>query len=373
MPKIITLDGVVGWDILAIDIKNKIKDADGEEITFEFLNTPGGFVFEGLAIFNLIKNIPQKTTAHIMSLAASMSSIIPLATNEVIVESNAVFMIHNALIFTAGDHRDLRKTADIVENITKLLSKTFIAKTKKEESEIRQLMDDETFFFGEEIVNFGFADRMVDSSDNIEKGEALAYARIGIDDCHAKLKAKPEDTNKIAALLDIKNQASEPVKNSVQRSSAIINKTEEKHMDPITMTLDEFLAQNASAKIDHDQRLDNAKAEGKTAGIESKQAAIDRVLPLISAEGTSKALVESGFKALAKDGDINSFVAIAAYETRVKAEKESKDAKNETEDLEETTAGESKVSTDGKIRGPEDLDADKALFGKMKGKKVEAK
>lgn len=370
MPKTITIDGVVGWEILAKDIKKQIDEASDEEIVFEFLNVPGGSVFEGLAVFNLIKNIPQKTTSHIMSLAGSMSSIIPLAADEVVVEPNAVFFIHNVLIYTVGNHIELRKTADLIENLSKLLARTYIAKTGKPVSEISQLMDEETFFFGQEIVDFGFADRMVDSEVETDKGESVAYAKISIDDCQEKLRERPENQDQIAAILNVKNQASEPVQKSVQRSSAKSeNKKEDKHMDPKTMTLDEFLAQNANAKVDHDQRLKDAAAEGKTAGIEAKQADIDRVLPLISAEGTSKALVESGFKALAKDGDINSFVAIADYETRVKADAEAKAADEEAEDLEETPAGVSKKSENGKIANSEDLEAEKALFNKMKGKK----
>ena len=134
------------------------------------------------------------------------------------------------------------------------------------------------------------------------------------------------------------------------------------------MTLDEFLAENAAEKIMYDQRLKDAKAEGEKKGAEDVQANINRIHPLISADGVSKALIESGFKALKGESSVDSFVAIADYETRVNEEAKSKLADEEQE--EDTLAGKTEKSTDGKLKNKEDFESEQATFRKMKGQEA---
>ena len=173
-------------------------------------------------------------------------------------------------------------------------------------------------------------------------------------------------------LQTINKQVSEPDQNSDKpRSSASIEKSKKENtMDPKTMTLIEFLAQNSAAKAEHEKALETAKAKGKSEGIADKQAEIDRIHPLISAEGASKALIESGFKALKGESSVDSFVAIADYETRVNEKAKADAADSEKEG--DINPDAKKASTDGKIRTQEDVEAEKALFAKMKGKEEEA-
>lgn len=172
-----------------------------------------------------------------------------------------------------------------------------------------------------------------------------------------------------AGLIDqVELQASGPAKPVNQRSSAKTeNPNEEKTMDPKTMTLAEFLAQNSGANAEHQKALEDAKAVGNTEGIAAKQAEVDRIHPLISAEGASSALIESGFEALKGVTSVDTFVGIASYETRTKEAENSAAADGEQED--DTTTQDPKASTDGKIRNQEDIDAEKALHAEMKGKK----
>lgn len=247
MPDIV-IDGIIGWDVLAEDVRAQLKKVGDGPIDIS-ISSPGGSVFEGLAIYNLIKSHKGETTSTITGLAASMASYIALAADNVHAHENSVYMIHNASTFTGGDHRDLRKTADRLEALTNLVSRKYVSQTGQTSAEIRRLMDDETFLFGEEIKEAGFVDKIIeiDSTDAGEtnKAENVELARMIFDDCVAKMKAeeKPDDLEKAAALFNKPGQ------------KPTANHPKEEDMD-----LTEFLDKNPKAKAEHEALL-AAKAE----------------------------------------------------------------------------------------------------------------
>src|SRR5690606_25812104 len=98
------------------------------------------------------KNYKGKKTAKIIGLAASMASYIPLAADKVIIEENAVYMIHNVWSVSAGDHNEMRKNADVLEGLTGLLADAYSKKTKIDKKDILKMMNNETWVFGSEII-----------------------------------------------------------------------------------------------------------------------------------------------------------------------------------------------------------------------------
>lgn len=211
--KIITIDGIIGWDIIAKEIKKELKEAEGDEIMIE-ISSPGGSVYEGLAIFNSIRDYARNqntVTTKIIGLAASMASYIALSGNRAIAEDNAVFMIHNVWTFSIGDHRDLRKDASEIEKLSSLLANQYAKKTGKQKSEIMKMMDDDSFFYGDEIKEAGFIDDIIitqDDSDK-EKNDKLTNAIVTIQDCKNKMNKE------------------EVFKNDLEKAAALIPKTKE--------------------------------------------------------------------------------------------------------------------------------------------------
>ena len=209
--KTIVIDGVIGWDVTGRDVRRQLRSAGGEDVRVE-ISSPGGFVFDGLEIFNRLRSYSGNVHTHIMSLAASMGSYIALAGNKITAEDNAVFMIHNVWGFSIGDHRDMRAEADVLEGLSGLLSKAYSDKTGKPVAEVRKMMDDETFLFGDEILKAGFVDEITDGSDGAatNKSGAVAIARGAMDDCLVKMREnedRGEDIQKIAAMIgDFKAQ-----------------------------------------------------------------------------------------------------------------------------------------------------------------------
>ncbi len=151
------------WGVSAMDVIASISEA-GEGKTLNIhINSPGGDVFEGRAIMAAISAYKGKTVAKIDSLCASAATSIALACDEVEMSDGAFFMIHNASGFVWGDKSAMRETADLLEKIEGAIVNDYTAKTGKEEDEIRQMMDVETWMSASEALENGFIDRISDS------------------------------------------------------------------------------------------------------------------------------------------------------------------------------------------------------------------
>lgn len=201
----INIDGIIGWDIEASDFRKDLSEMSGD--VYLNMNTPGGLITEGVSMMNAIKEYNKGKVIANVSLAASMGTQITSVCDEVRITNNSVFMIHNAQGFAGGDHNDLRKRANILESMTKMLAKNYTKKTKKSDEEIRKMMDDETYLFGEEILQHGFADTMSESDAESNKDEMIALATASFENCVETLNAskKKESTAQMAALLKDEN------------------------------------------------------------------------------------------------------------------------------------------------------------------------
>lgn len=180
----IVIDGTIGKDywgdddtiISASKVRNWLKDATGD-IRVE-INSPGGSVMEGITIFNLFRDyVDGKVNMVITGMCASIATYISLSGDTIEVHDNAVYMIHNVSSYAVGDHHEMRKVADTVEGLTSLISKKYVAKTGKKESEILELLNKESWYYGEEIIANGFADTLVKSEEESNRAELVALAK----------------------------------------------------------------------------------------------------------------------------------------------------------------------------------------------------
>ncbi len=220
--KQIPIDGVIGWDVSAADIRAALADAGPVEL---LISSPGGDVAEGLAIYNAIRDhrrAGHQVSARVVGLAASMATYIPLAAERITVEDNAVFMIHNAWGLAIGDYRDMRKTGDVLDGLTRTIARAYAERTGQEMNAIRQQMDDETWLFGQDIVDAGFADALEPAGDGPEdSAEALAIARARFDAMTAKLKERDQTPlDQIAALLPLHTPETQAMADTAKQDPA---------------------------------------------------------------------------------------------------------------------------------------------------------
>ena len=124
------------------------------------INSYGGDVFAGQAIYSMLKRHPGGCTTIVDGIAASAASIIAMAGDTVIMPENAMLMIHNPWCLAYGNASDFRKTADDMDKIGSSLVAVYVAKTGKTEDEIRVLLDAETWMTAQEAVDMGFADEI---------------------------------------------------------------------------------------------------------------------------------------------------------------------------------------------------------------------
>ncbi len=169
----IFLYDVIGetWDGEGTTSKQFAKDlkALGNVDTLNiFINSPGGVVFEGVAIYNqLVRHKAQKIVT-VDGLAASIASVVAMAGDQILMPKNAMMMIHNAwaAAIIAGDSKTFRKEAndiaDRLDMISATITQTYIDRTGLDQKKIAAMMDEETWFNGEEAVASGFADTLIE-------------------------------------------------------------------------------------------------------------------------------------------------------------------------------------------------------------------
>lgn len=292
----LTIDKVIGQDWWGkyTGVSEEISSAyvrdtlaafpDNENELRIVINSPGGDVFEGITIFNIIREFARdnpkvKITTYIQGLAASMASVIALAApsvnpeqNKVEAEDNSVFMIHNAWDIVAGNKNELRDAADFLSQIDNVLAATYVKKSGKSEKEILAMMDAETWLWGKEIMDAGFADIVLDVGSSATKDEsfvsargALAVARKKMQTVAAAYKTEGRDFRAAALAMGFKGGLP---------SASLLN-GEEKNRKGGCMKM---TAQDL--KRDNPEVYNEIVAEGEAAGIAKEQARASRLLAM---------------------------------------------------------------------------------------------
>jgi ATP-dependent Clp endopeptidase proteolytic subunit ClpP len=153
-----------GGGVTAKNFQKELAGIKASQIDLH-INSPGGEVFDGITIYNLIKQHPANVTAYIDGLAASIASVIALAGDTVIMAENALFMIHNPWGFAMGDATEMRKTADLLDKIGGSLVTAYASKSGKPDDEISAIMNAETWMTAQEAKDAGFIDEISEQMD----------------------------------------------------------------------------------------------------------------------------------------------------------------------------------------------------------------
>ncbi len=169
--EILLYDEISWWGITAEAFRRELDAITAPTINLR-INSPGGDVFESLAIYNAVREHPARVVAHIDGLAASMASVIALAADEVRMAENAFLMVHNPWSLVIGNAVDLRKEADLLDKVAGSLVMAYRNKTGATDEQIAAWMDAETWFTAAEAAEAGFADEV--AQDGAPEGDAPA-------------------------------------------------------------------------------------------------------------------------------------------------------------------------------------------------------
>lgn len=164
----------LGAGITVDTVRQSVGQAgDFDSITMR-INSPGGDAFEGVAISNYLRSLGKPITVFIDGVAASAASILAMAGDEVVMGEASMMMIHNAWTMVAGEAKDLRAMADLLDKVSHdSVAAGYQRKTGLPAETIQQMMDSETWLSAQEAVEQGFA-TSVATYDN---SEALAMAK----------------------------------------------------------------------------------------------------------------------------------------------------------------------------------------------------
>lgn len=133
------------------------------------INSPGGDVFEGMAIYNLLREHPGAVTVRIIGLAASAASVIAEAGDTVQIAQAGFVMIHNAWVLAVGDRHALAQTIELLAAVDGVLADVYAGRSGLSVEEIAALMDRETWLSGKEAIARGLADEHL-ASDAVTQG-----------------------------------------------------------------------------------------------------------------------------------------------------------------------------------------------------------
>lgn len=153
-------DEIGYWGVTAKQFIGDLKALDATTIKLA-INSPGGAVFDALAIYNALRQHPAAVEVTIMGVAASAASLVAMAGDRIVMPENAFMMIHNPANIAFGTADDMREMADVLDKLGDSLVGIYAARTGLPDDEIRALLDAETWLNADEAVAKGFADELL--------------------------------------------------------------------------------------------------------------------------------------------------------------------------------------------------------------------
>lgn len=212
---------IVSWqwdddDTSANSFKRDL-DALGDITTLRlYINSPGGSVFEGVTIYNILKRHKARIIVHVDGLAASIASVIAMAGDEIHIPRNAMMMIHNPWTLTWGNAVELRKAADDLDRIGGSMKQTYLdrAGDKLDEPKLTELLDAETWLSAQECYDYGLCDFV---------GDANQAAACVSDELFAKYHNVPSDliSSKSHKSTDSEDKANQEYLERIRQSTAL--------------------------------------------------------------------------------------------------------------------------------------------------------
>lgn len=148
------------------------------------INSPGGDMFEGITIYNVLREHPQPVTVKIMGMAASAASIIAMAGDTIEIGAASFMMIHNCWIIAAGDRNDFEALAEMLQPFDQAMADMYALRSGQDAKQCAKWMDAETYMSGSQAIERGFADSLL-ASDKIAVDEAAQAADRQLNDLRA--------------------------------------------------------------------------------------------------------------------------------------------------------------------------------------------
>jgi len=298
---IVNIHGYIGmWDITAANLMTQINGIEDMEIIEVHINSYGGEVFEGVAIYNWLRSHKARVETVIDSVAASIASLIFLAGEKRTVYDTSMGMVHLPIGMSYGNSKQMRKDADDLDKIDEGTIRKAYRKAvgdKMSDEEIDELMQNETWLDSDELVEYGFATEKRDTEDSEDEttdklrmaaGAITDFSQFGFERVPERINAifpkvkktpklvtvpinsaplKPENNNPKEGIMPIEN------KNQVQVEQPDVEKIREASAKQERLRITNIRAAAAAMEVTGDV-VDKLIEDGKT---------IDMAIPELTA------------------------------------------------------------------------------------------
>lgn len=162
----------------AKDLLEDIKAESFNKINL-YINSPGGDVFDGVAIYNILQRVKSdkniKVDVHIDGMAASIASIIAMVGDKIYMPANSMIMIHNPWTYTAGNAIELRKTAEELDKICDSMKAIYLKRFNQTDEKLTELLDSETWLTADEALEYGLCDEVLEEVKMVAKFDDKAF------------------------------------------------------------------------------------------------------------------------------------------------------------------------------------------------------
>jgi ATP-dependent Clp protease, protease subunit len=273
-------DAIGGYDINAKQFVSDLNEIQAETIHLR-INSPGGSVIDGTAIFNALKRHSAKVITHVDGLAASMASVIAMAGDEVHMADNALMMIHNPWTISMGDADELRADADLLDKMQASIL-TAYGRSQYEPEEIKDLMDAETWFTAQEAFDAGLV-------DHIEGGLRAAAADFAALAASSELTIPAEKqvaslNKQIEAITKASAELSAELEEKAEQIESLAGELVQAKLDNEQAVLEKEAAEEITEAAKADLEKAVAELEAKAAEIEEAKEVTETAVAAKAAE-----------------------------------------------------------------------------------------
>ncbi|NCU40857.1 hypothetical protein EOL73_03820 [Candidatus Saccharibacteria bacterium] len=243
-----------GDEVTPAAFRAELKQFEGRDLTV-VINSGGGDVFAGLAIYDALTNLNANITVRISGLAASIASVVAMAGDKIIMSPGSMMMIHKPWVMAAGDANELAKSIEVLNGIEKSIVPIYVNRSGLTEERVRELLEAETWMSADEAVELGFADEAVEAKTKLSDAINAAFngklafqmaVKQPLADLAAKLEQEVEatdvtDTTEKAGTDDVEQSTSDDTAPEVKAQAETDDTTE---VEEVTETATEETKQS---------------------------------------------------------------------------------------------------------------------------------
>ena len=220
------------------------------------INSPGGDVFAGLAIYNALVNHNGNVTVRVDGLAASIASVIAMAGDKIVMSPGSMIMIHRPSVYAAGTVDDMEKAKDVLMKIEEGITPIYARRTGLSDEKITELLEAETWMLADKAVELGFADEVYDVPEKQKQDEGVQNA-MGMNFAFSMSAVKQADAKPMQSL-------AEQIKAKAEAEAAkAAEPAEETTTEPETKT-DEPAAPEAVPEVEPTDEAEQSEPEEST-------------------------------------------------------------------------------------------------------------